>query len=81
MSDGHNILSLIAEQQDLEQFRRKNWIGGFEDYLDIVRDHPQVTRNAFQRVHDMIVSYGTESRGTGRETRTHYRFFDDPDNN
>ena len=81
MTTGRTIISLVSDRQDLEQFRKKNWIGTFEDYLDLVREHPEVTRNAFERVYDMIMSYGTdvyeESRG---HKRVHYRFFDDPDN-
>ena len=38
-----------------------------------------MTRNAFQRVYDMILSYGTEVYQEGRERRIHYRFFDDPE--
>ncbi|HJN11372.1 MAG TPA: serine protein kinase [Pirellulaceae bacterium] len=79
MSDGHQIISLVAERQDLEQFRRKHWEGNFDQYLDLVRAEPSVTRNAFQRVYDMILSYGTEvyepSRG---ERRSRYTFFSDP---
>jgi serine protein kinase len=79
MSDGHQIISLVAERQDLEQFRRKHWEGTFDQYLDLVRAEPSVTRNAFQRVYDMILSYGTEvyepSRG---EHRSRYTFFSDP---
>ena len=81
MTTGRSIISLVSDRQDLEQFRKKNWIGNFEDYLDLVRQRPEVTRNAFERVYDMIVSYGTdvyeETRGV---KRNHYRFFDDPDN-
>ncbi len=81
MTSGRNIISLVAQRQDLEQFRRKNWLGSFEDYLDLVRQQPAVARNAFERVYDMIMSAGThvyeESRG---ERRVHYKFFDDPDN-
>ncbi len=81
MTSGRQIISLVAQRQDLEQFHKKNWVGTFEDYLDLVRSNPRVTRNAFERVYDMIMSYGTdvteESRG---EKRVHYRFFDDPDN-
>src|SRR5687768_6494657 len=77
---GRQIISLVASRQDLDQFRKKNWVGTFEEYLDMVRTHPEITRNAFERVYDMILSYGArayeESRG---ETRTHYNFFDDPD--
>jgi len=81
MTSGRHIISLVAQRQDLEQFHKKNWVGTFEDYLDLVRSNPLVTRNAFERVYDMIMSYGTdvteESRG---ERKVHYRFFDDPDN-
>ena len=81
MTSGRHIISLVAQRQDLEQFHKKNWVGTFEDYLDLIRSKPTVTRNAFERVYDMIMSYGTdvteESRG---ERKVHYRFFDDPDN-
>jgi len=78
MSDGRSIISLVAERQDLEQFRRKNWEGSFQEYLDLVRETPKATRNAFERVYDMILSYGTENYEEVREKRLRYRFFDDP---
>ncbi len=79
MNRGHEIISLVGEQQDLEQFRRKTWMGSFEEYLDLVRDRPEVTRNAFERVYDMIMSYGAETYEEGRQQKTRYRFFTDPD--
>lgn len=81
MSDGRSIITLVAQRQDLEQFRKKNWEGSFEQYLDVVRSDPKVTRNAFERVYDMIMSYGTESYEQAREKRVRYRFFQDPDQN
>jgi serine protein kinase len=81
MSEGHSIISLVAERQDLDQFRRKNWEGSFEQYLDVVKQEPQVTRNAFQRVYDMVMSYGVDTYEKAREKQTRYRFFDDPDHN
>jgi serine protein kinase len=79
MGAGRDIISLVAERQDLDQFRKKNWTGTFEEYLDLVRSDPKITRNAFQRVYDMIVSYGCEVYEVTRgEQRKHYRFFDDP---
>ena len=81
MGQGREIISLIAERQDIEQFRRKNWEGGFEEYLEIVRQDPRVTRNAFERLYDMVMSYGTETYEQGREQKLRYRFFSDPDNN
>src|SRR6478735_7172975 len=81
MSHGREIISLVAQRQDLDQFRKKNWLGTFEEYLDLARQKPEITRNAFERVYDMIMSSGTtayeETRGI---RRTHYKFFDDPDN-
>lgn len=80
-SGGKEIVALVAQRQDREQFRKKNWIGNFAEYLDLVRGNPKITRNAFERVYDMIMSYGSnpyeESRGVRRQ---HYKFFDDPDN-
>ncbi len=80
MTSGRSIIEIIAERQDLEQFRKKNWEGSFEEYLDLVRANPQATRNAFERVYDMIMSYGTDSYEEGREKLTRYRFFGDPEN-
>jgi serine protein kinase len=79
MNSGREIISLVAERQDLDQFRRKNWEGTFEQYLDIVRGEQRVTRNAFERVYDMLMSYGTESYEEFREKRVRYQFFSDPD--
>ena len=80
MSNGSEIISRVSQHQDRDQFRRKNWVGTFEQYLDIVRENPQVTRSAYQRIYDMILSYGSETVTKGRDKERHYRFFDDPDN-
>src|ERR1700722_9455301 len=79
MQAGRDIISLVAERQDLNQFRKKNWEGTLEQYLDLVREHPRVTRNAFERVYDMIMSYGSDQYEEHREAKTRYRFFSDPD--
>ena len=79
MSQGKGIISLIAEGQNLGDFQRLNWEGSFEDYLDIVAQRPEVTRTAFQRVYDMIMSHGTEEIVEQKEKGIHYNFFDDPD--
>jgi serine protein kinase len=79
MSDRSGIISLVAERQDLEQFRRKTWEGSFQEYLDLVHQRPEITRNAFERVYDMIMSYGIDTYEENRDQKTHYRFFADPD--
>jgi len=81
MKSGREIISLVAERQDLVQFRKKNWEGSFEEYLDLVRANPAVTRNAFERVYDMIMSYGTDTYEEFREKRVRYPFFSDPEDN
>jgi serine protein kinase len=78
MSSGHGVISLISERQDIGQFRKKHWAGSFEEYLDVVAADPRVVRNAFERVYDMVISYGTESYEVAREKRVHFKFFDDP---
>ncbi len=55
-----SILSVIANLQDGNEYQELNWEGTLEDYLELVRQNPRITRNAFQRVYDMILSYGTE---------------------
>ena len=78
---GRNIISLVGQRQDIDHFRRKNWTGTFEEYLDIVRETPQCTRNAFERVYDMILSYGTATyEEMPRKASRIISFFDDPDN-
>ena len=49
MSSGSEIISLVGQMQDLKAFRDQHWEGTFEEYLDTVRQHPEITRTAFQR--------------------------------
>lgn len=80
MTNGSEIVSIVSDRQDRDQFRRKNWVGTFEEYLDIVRENPLVTRTAYQRIYDMILADGVEVIHKGREKEHHYHFFDDPQN-
>jgi serine protein kinase len=74
----HPVLAKIKRLQDTTGFRDLHWEGSFEQYLDIVREDPKVARTAYQRIYDMIVSYGSEEYTRNRETYVHYKFFDDP---
>ncbi len=78
-SDLHSFLSHIAEQQR-RAHESEYWEGTFEEYLEIVKRRPEVTRTAFQRLYDMILSYGVEEIKVGKQKLIRYRFFDDPDN-
>jgi serine protein kinase len=78
MSESNSILTKIEQLQDVGGFRDLHWEGSFEDYLEIVRQDPQVTRSAYQRLYDMLVSYGYDEYTRNREALIHYHFFDDP---
>jgi serine protein kinase len=75
MSMGKSILDAVRQQLNLSDYRKKHWEGSFHEYLDIVREQPEVTRSAYQRVYDMILSHGTEIVYENKEKITRYKFF------
>src|SRR5580658_10714315 len=75
MSTGKAILGTIRQQANLNEYRKKHWEGSLEQYLDIVREHPEVTRTAYQRLYDMILSHGTEEIYENKEKLIRYKFF------
>ena len=74
-STGKAILAALRPQLNLSDYRKKHWEGTFDEYLDIVREHPEVTRTAYQRLYDMILSHGTEEVYEHKEKITRYKFF------
>ncbi len=78
MSKRDSILSAIDEHLDGEKFKQQHWEGSFYDYLDLVIANPRLVRNAFQRVYDMILHFGTERYTEHKQEVVHYKFFDDP---
>ena len=80
MSTGSALISLIASRQNLDDYQKKHWAGSFGEYLDIVQREPQVTRTAYQRIYDMIISHGTEEVVVNKEKLIRYKFFEDPEN-
>src|SRR5260370_1799905 len=75
-----NMTDRIAAMQDFKLYRDLHWEGSFEEYLGIVREKPQVTRNAYQRIYDMIISYGTEEYIDSKKKLVRYNFFKDEHN-
>jgi serine protein kinase len=71
------MVEKIAAMQDFALYRDLAWEGSFEDYLQVVRTTPQVTRNAFQRAYDMIIRYGTEEYTDNKKKLIRYNFFKD----
>jgi serine protein kinase len=75
MSVGKAILASVRQHQNLTDYRKTHWEGSFDEYLDIVAEHPEVTRSAYQRLYDMIVSHGIEEVFEHKEKIIRYRFF------
>ena len=73
-----NLKSLAKKLANQDQYRALTWTGTFEEYLGLVRQNPLVARNAFQRVYDMIISWGTQEFTRHKRPLVRYRFFEDP---
>src|SRR5438045_3080179 len=50
MAQTSGMIDRIGAMQDFKLYRELHWDGSFEDYLALVRERPQVTSNAYQRL-------------------------------
>ena len=78
MLEVSRVYDLIQTRSDIASYRELNWTGSFNEYLHTVLENPRVCRNAYQRLYDMIMSYGTVEYKLMKEHMVHYTFFDDP---
>ena len=78
MSSTQDLLRTINDSQDQAQFQVQNWHGTFEEYFELVRKTPRVTRTAYQRIYDMILSHGTTRYVDSKKEIVQYKFFSDP---
>ncbi|SDZ14727.1 PrkA family serine protein kinase [Thermoactinomyces sp. DSM 45892] len=65
-----DILKRLADHR--EQEKKLLWEGTFTEYLEIVKQNPQVTQTAHSRVYDMIRRAGVETDSNGNKK---YLFF------
>jgi serine protein kinase len=70
-----NLIEKIGAFQDFEKYRELHWTGSFQDYLEIVRERPEVARTSFQRLLDMVVASGVDEYIDARKKLVRYRFF------
>ncbi|HTU93732.1 MAG TPA: LAGLIDADG family homing endonuclease [Gemmataceae bacterium] len=75
VSTGKALIASLRQQQNLSDYRKTHWEGSFEEYLDIVAEHPEITRTAYQRLYDMILSHGTDEVFENKEKIIRYKFF------
>lgn len=80
MVSGLEFVNRLSAAESSETYRQEHWQGTFHEYLDVVRQQPEVTRTAYQRLYDMIASYGTYELEGSNDGLIRYRFFDDPHN-
>ncbi|MEI8196509.1 MAG: serine protein kinase, partial [Phycisphaerae bacterium] len=78
MPESNSLLKMVTGRLDQERFRQQHWEGSFQDYLEICTKNPKAARNAFQRVYDMILSYGFERYTQFKHEAIRYHFFADP---
>src|SRR5262245_65994401 len=71
------LVGQIAELQNYATYKELSWEGGFEDYLALVRRNPQITRTAYQRLYDMVLSHGVEEYIDNKKKLVRYKFFRD----
>jgi len=72
------LLGAIEARLDRRRFQEEHWEGDFNAYLDLVYEDPSIARNAFQRIYDMILSYGWEKYRRFKKDLIRYHFFADP---
>ncbi len=72
-----SLVGQIASLQNYASYKELAWEGTFEDYLEMVRKRPQLTRNAYQRLYDMVLSYGVEEYIDNKKKLVRYKFFRD----
>ncbi|MBX3039814.1 MAG: serine protein kinase [Bdellovibrionaceae bacterium] len=76
-----DLRSVVSEWQSNSSLAKLHWSGTFEDYLQLVKENPRITRNAYQRMYDMIIEAGTEEYIDFKKPIIRYKFFDDSANN
>jgi serine protein kinase len=72
---------MVQNYQDKSNLHMLHWSGTFDEYLDLVKQNPKISRNAFQRLFDMIIEAGTEEYIDFKKPVVRYKFFDDIPNN
>ncbi len=75
-----SLKDIVNDWGDESAFKERNWVGSFDDYLNLVKENPKVTRNAYQRMYDMVIGYGTEEYIDCKKKIVRYKFFDDAEN-
>ena len=77
-SDATGLLALIESNQDVGRYKELLWQGSFSDYLGMIQADPNIVRNAYQRLFDLIIAQGHTEYQEYKKNIRRYSFFDDP---
>jgi serine protein kinase len=78
MSDDHSgLYDLVRDNQQQASHVELSWNGSFQQYLARVEESPRLARNSWQRMLDMIESYGREDI-EGAQGQRRWCIFNDP---
>jgi serine protein kinase len=81
MSSSNSFRNLLEKRASQNPHVLEHWSGTFFEYLDLVKKNPKFSRNAYQRMYDMILEAGTEEYIDFKKQVIRYKFFDDLPNN
>jgi serine protein kinase len=81
MAGSVDLKSLVSKWETNHGVYHAGWTGSFQEYLELIKKNPKITRNAFQRMYDMIIEAGTEEYIDFKKQVIRYKFFDDSKNN
>jgi serine protein kinase len=81
MATKFDLRSVVSNWQTSSTLANLHWSGTFDEYLQLVKENPRITRNAYQRMYDMIIEAGTEEYIDFKKPIIRYKFFDDAANN
>lgn len=81
MANRFDFNTIVSSWQKENPLAKSNWVGTFDQYLELVKANPRVTRNSFQRMYDMVIEAGTEEYVDFKKQVIRYKFFDDAKNN
>ena len=78
MTKTKDLMSFVSNLSSPKSYLDMHWEGSYSQYLDLVKENPNIARNAFQRLYDLILKYGTSQFNEYKKEVTHYKFFEDP---
>src|SRR4029078_4793392 len=75
MATATAILHSLRSQLNTSEYKKLHWEGSFSDYLNMVIETPGITRTAYQRLYDMILSHGTDDVYENKDRTSRFKVF------